>query len=749
MVYPEQHEDFKARVQEIVQSMDVDALVGQMTQLDISMLLNDDKTINEDKVRHYAKLKIGSYLNSPFNGGPVGGKIGYTAEEWRHILTTIQRIHMEENNGNPIIYGIDSVHGAIYVQNAVVFGQQINAAATFNPELVYEMGRFTGHDTEAAGIPWIFAPILDVSKNPLWPRTFETFGEDPHVVSVMGAAIVKGMQSNPQTAACLKHFIGYSKSSTGHDKDPVSISDYELLNHFATPFLASIHAGAKTIMENYVSVNDVPMMINTKLMRDLVRHDMEFEGLIVTDWDEINNLHNAHRVAKSKAEAVALALSRTSIDISMVPFETSFIDHAKALAEADPAFINRLRESVTRIVRLKLELGLYETPVPGLGNIVGGEDSKQAALEMARESIVLLQNIDQVLPLPENTSVFVTGHAAHNIGYQCGGWTLQWQGTSGNEQFPHGISLWQGLQEISPDNTTYMNGLAADGSITNIDEILEKAAAAVYTIVTVGEGSYSEKPGDIETLDLAHGQQEYVRRIAATGTKVILVLIEGRPRLLHGLPKVVHAVVHAMLPGELGGKAIAEILYGKINPSGRLPLTYPCHAANVLVQYNHRSMVQITDKRCNFEWTFGHGLSYSSFEYSELCVSRDTIDAIEDTIEISVVVTNTSTIAGKEVVMLFIAQPYRLIAVPEVKLLKHFTKIFLEGGASTTVKFKLAFNDFSVFAPNIGQRFSRIAEKGEYIVLIKPETSVDVYNDSWTHPLAATFHVTSDLKQSM
>ncbi|OQR93007.1 glycoside hydrolase [Achlya hypogyna] len=748
MVYPAPCPNVEERVRAIVESMDVDALVGQMTQLDISMLLkDDDKTLDLEKVRHFAKMKVGSYLNSPFNGGPdANGKIGYSAEEWRAMLETIQAIHMEENDGHPIVYGIDSVHGAIYVRDAIVFGQQINGAATFNPTLVEQMGYYTGRDTEAAGIPWIFAPILDVSKNPLWPRTFETFGEDPHTVAVMGAATVRGMQRNPQTAACLKHFIGYSKSALGHDKDPVTLSDYELLNHFAVPFLAAIDAGAKTIMENYVSVNDVPTMANSKLMIDLLRHDMGYEGMVVTDWDEINNLHTAHRVAKTKADAVRLALTRTSIDMSMVPFETSFIELTKALVATKPELLARLRESVTRIVRLKVQLGLYETPVPGLGNVVGAPDATAAALAMAHESIVLLENKDSVLPLPEAASVFVTGHAADNVGYLCGGWTVQWQGVSGNHQFAHGVTLKDGVMRIAPQ-ATYFNGCAADGTLTDMDTVLAHAAAAAYTIVTVGEGSYCEKPGDIPCLDLPAGQAEYVRRIAATGTKVILVLVEGRPRLLHGLADVVHAVVHAMLPGEVGGQAIADVLFGTVNPSGRLPITYPKDHANILAQYNRRTMVRITDKEIGVEWPFGHGLSYTTFAYSNLELSRRVVESVDDVIDVRVTVTNTGTVTGKEVVMLFLAQPFRTLAVPEVKQLKKFEKIELAPGASTVVTLSLTFADIGVFAPQIGYGFKRVVEEGDFVVLVKPDTVVDVYADDWAHPLAAKFTVACDLEQ--
>ncbi|DBA00345.1 TPA: LOW QUALITY PROTEIN: hypothetical protein N0F65_000530 [Lagenidium giganteum] len=360
--------DLDARANEIVSKMTMDEVLGQMTQINIDSILNGETlTLDEAKLRNFAKLKVGSYLNSPYAGGDKNGKYGWTAEEWRKIITRIQEISMEENGGHPIVFGLDSVHGAVYVTNAVIFGQQINGAATFNPDLVYEMGRITGRDTEAAGVPWIFAPILEISQNPLWARTFETFGEDPYLVSVMGDAVVRGMQSNKNTAACMKHFIGYSKTPTGHDKDGVSMSDFDLLNYFAPPFLAAIKAGAMSAMENYVSINGVPVVSSTKILRDLVRKDMGFEGVVVTDWAEINNLNGFHRVAKTKAEAVRMALTQTSLDMSMVPDDTSFIENAKKMLDNHVEYEDRLRASARRIIKMKLKLGLVFNPDIGNG----------------------------------------------------------------------------------------------------------------------------------------------------------------------------------------------------------------------------------------------------------------------------------------------------------------------------------------------------------------------------------------------
>ncbi|TYZ66293.1 hypothetical protein PybrP1_007179, partial [[Pythium] brassicae (nom. inval.)] len=628
---------------------------------------------------------------------------GWTATEWRAVISRIQELSMKNNGGHPIVYGVDSVHGAVYVSNAVLFGQQINGAASFNPDLVKEMGRVTGRDTEAAGMPWIFGPILEVSQNPLWARTYETFGEDPYLVSVMGDAVIRGLQSNNATAACMKHFVGYSKTPTGHDRDGVTLSDFDLLNYFTPPFIAATKAGAMSSMENYVSINGVPVVSSPKILRDLIRNDLGFQGVVVTDWAEINNLQDWHRVAKSKPEAVRMALTQTSLDMSMVPYDTTFIDHAKAMLKTSPEYLPRLRESARRIVKMKVKLGLYDTPMPGAANValVGNEEDKKAALQLAHESIVLLKNKDNVLPLAKTSSVFLTGHSADNVGHLCGGWTVRWQGYSGNEMFPNGVSVKQGMEKVAGNSSvTYFNGLSVDGSYSAADLASAKALAgkSEYTVAVIGEGPYAEKPGDIDDLSLPAGQIAYVRELASTGTKVVVVLVGGRPRLLNGLPANVHAVINAMLPCELGGQALADIIYGEVNPSGRMPITYPKDAANIMIPYNHR-----------------------------VSTHKTTVTGKSDSFTVSVKVTNTGKVAGKETVMLFVTQPYRSISVPEVKQLKKFQKISLAPGISQTVEFKLTAEDWSVYDPQIGSGLVQVAEDGDFFVSLKPETDCDVY----------------------
>ncbi|KAI9918996.1 hypothetical protein PsorP6_011419 [Peronosclerospora sorghi] len=404
-------DQYDAKAEAIVQSFSPEQLLGQMTQLDLGMIMNSDtRELNETAVRTYAKMYVGSYLNTYFSE-PVNGTYGFSPRAFRAMIQRIQEISMEENGGHPIIYGIDSVHGANYVDGSVLFPQQINSAASFNPQLLFDAARVTARDTEAAGISWIFAPILDISQHKLWARTFETFGEDTYLATVMADAIVRGLQSRNQTAACLKHFIAYSKEPTGHDRENVLVSDFDILNTFMPPYKAAMEAGALSVMENYISINGDPVIRSSKLLNGLLRNDLQFDGVLLTDWAEIYNLHDWHRVSASRKEAVATSLMQTSVDVSMVPTDTDFIQYGLTMLEQHPEQLERLRQSVKRVIKLKLGLGLYEKPVPGneYVTLTGNKQDVATALDMARESIVLVQNNNATLPLPKQASVFLTG----------------------------------------------------------------------------------------------------------------------------------------------------------------------------------------------------------------------------------------------------------------------------------------------------------------------------------------------------
>jgi beta-glucosidase len=735
-------DQWDARADEIVDSMTSADLIGQMAQIDISVLMTDDLELDEDVVRKYAKLRVGSYLNSPLTNGPINGTYLWTAEKWREVVTRIQEITMEENGGHPMIYGVDSVHGAIFVRGAAIFGQQINGAASFRPDLVYEQGRITARDTLAAGIPWIFGPILGISRNPLWPRTFETFGEDPYLDSVMADAIVRGLQSNGSTAACMKHWIVYTKTPSGHDKDAVTVSDYDLLNYFLPPFKSAVDAGVLSAMENYISVNGVPLVSNTKLMNGLLRDDLGWDGMMVTDYAEIDQLADFHRVARTYEEATRISLTRASVDMSMIATDDSFMNGTTALLQQSPQYLSRVKASARRVVKLKLQLGLYDNPVPGEANLalLGNENDTATALELARESVVLLKNNASVLPLAEDASVFLTGHAADDIGLQCGGWTIEWQGYAGhNELYPLGSTVKDNIETITGNSSsvTYFNGLNYTGEYSEADlaTAMEYASNAEFTVAVIGEGPYAEKPGDIDDLALPAGQIEYVKQLASTGTKVVVVLFEGRPRLLGDLTDYAFSIIDGLLACEMGGQAVAEILYGKVNPSGRMPITYPKDPANVEMVYNHPVTTMCensteTPYYCENEWDFGTGLSYTEFAYSAVTLSKDTIQDSSESITISVDVTNSGSMAGKETVMLFLIQPFRSLNVPEMKQLKKFSKISLEVGETQTVQFTLTADDWSVYYPQIGKGLKKIAEDSEFWVAIKPETDCDVYNET-------------------
>ncbi|CAI5741801.1 unnamed protein product [Peronospora destructor] len=739
-------DSYDAQAKAIVATFSHAQLIGQMIQLDIgAVTIPDTHELNETAVRSNAELFVGSYFNTNW-GKPLNGKYGFTASEFRDIIGYIQNITLSVTGGQPVIYGLDSVHGANYVEGSVLTPQQINSGASFNPDLLYKAGCMTARDTLAAAIPWIFGPILDISQHKGWARTYETFGESTYLNTVMGVALIRGLQSQNQTAACAKHFIAYSKTPTGHDRQNVLVSDFELLNNFAPPYKAAIEdANVLTIMESYTSLNNEPVISSSRMLNDLLRGDLKFNGALVSDYDEVLNLNMFHRVADTFKEAIDTSLTQTSLDISMTSKYIGVEVGLKLLKE-HPEQEAQIRQSVERIIKTKLTLGLYKDPTPGADfvSMVGNEKDKEIALEMARESIVLLKNQDNVLPLPKSSSVFLTGPSADNVGYQCGGWTKFWQGVSGNDMFKNGISMRKGMETlVGKDSFTYFNGLLINGSISNanLTQAVELAGRHEYTIAAIGESAYTEKPGDIDDFALPKGFKEFIKALAATGTKVIVVLIEGRPRLLGSIPDNAAAIIDAMLPCELGGQAIAEILYGDVNPSGKLPITYPKDPANVAIPYNHLVTTRCAFNYCQMQWDFGAGLSYTNFSYSSVTLDKTSIANVHDKLTATVTVTNVGSRAGKEVVMLFLIQPFRKISVPEMKNLKRFEKIELQAGESRTVSFSLSYDDWSVYNGKIGVGLPKIVEDSNYVVAVKPDTDCDVYNFNMTNPLCAKFTI--------
>ncbi|KAF0694490.1 Aste57867_14658 [Aphanomyces stellatus] len=734
------HASHDERAWDLVRAMSVDELLGQMNQINAGDIatrdVNGDTVWSTKAIQGFAREHIGSYLNFP-GMARKGNQVVWSVVEWRARLAELQAIHANYSS-IPILYGLDSAHGANYIQNAVLFPQNINTGATFNVDLALAYGSFVARDTKAAGVPWMYSPVLDVVRHKHWPRLYETFGEDPRAVSSLGAAMVRGIQSN-NVAACFKHFIGYSNPQQGNDRENAEMSDFEVLNYFMPPFRAAIdEAGIMTGMGTFIALNDVPLSVNTKMHKGLLRHDLNFSGLLVSDWGEVNLLRDAYHVTDSTQGAVELTLNQASYDMSMVPDDTSFADAGKVLLAQQKVELSRIQQSVQRILKLKLDLGLFDIAVPGaeLVDQVGDVASQEAALAVARESIVLLKNDNHVLPLDTATaSVLFTGPSMDDIGLLCGGWTYFWQGTAGGQDlFPHGRTLRQALDAVLTGPRDYIQGVTIDGT-GSIHEAMQLASKHTYTIVAVGERPYAEFRGNSDAPALPQGMLDYVHALATTGTKIILVLTEGRPRLLNGIADIASAILWAGLPCEMGGDAIADVLVGKVNPSGKLPFVYPKTDAfvNLATPYyfrkNDRCVKLGSHDACPAEWQYGAGLSYTTFVYSNIQLSSDGFTSASETLTISVTVTNTGNMTGKEVVMLFVTPPATRLNV-ETKLLKRFSKVELGPNDTTSVSFRLTADDWGYFTENIGHGLHKVVDAGVYTFFFKAETDCQSKSDA-------------------
>ncbi|KAG7392500.1 hypothetical protein PHYPSEUDO_000188 [Phytophthora pseudosyringae] len=735
--------------------VDIDALLAnmtvrqkaaQMTQMDIYSMVDGDerdpkKALKREVVARYARAGVGSILNSPFAGGPVGGRTGWSAMDWREVIRQIHEIYKEEGAAVPMLYGLDTIHGATYVQGATLFGQPISAAASFSPELVYKMGAVAAKDTLSAGIPWIFSPVLGIAVQPKWSRVYETFGEDPLVSSIMGAALIKGLQSSGKVAACMKHFIGYSDVREGLDRADNVITDWELVNYFAPSFLAAVRAGVRTAMESYVSVNGVPVIASKKLLVDLLRHDMNFTGLLVSDYSEVDRMYSEHHLVPSVAEAVRVTLQETSLDMNMSPDLQAFGDTIESLVGKGLISENRLDESVRRILETKRGLGLldsgyydgFERESMVNSDSVGNAADQGDALKLAQESVILLENHNSALPinLKKVMNVFVTGPVSDNKGFQCGGWSVFWQGSSDSTLFPNGVTFKEAVQAKVASSggqvkVDHLEVVDIDGNVNSQDfqQGLQLAAKSEYTLVVVGEPNYAEKTGDLlGSMALPAGQLWYLEELTKlNSTKVIVVVVSGRPRLLEGAHNHADAVILSMLPCEQGGQALADVVFGDVNPSARLPITYPARGTQLL-PYFHRVNTRCQPyEECPVQWEFGHGLSYTKFEYSALRLNSTQVHATTGALEVAVTVTNRGTRPGKDVLLLFVSQKFRRASVPETKLLKAFKKLDeLMPGASQDVEFVLMPGDWSYYEPHVvGRGFQRRAEPGEFVVSLLP-----------------------------
>ncbi len=607
-------------------------------------------------------------------------------------------------------------------------------AATWNPELMKRGSEIAAMETRAAGIPWSFSPVLDIGRQPLWPRFYETFGEDPYLAKVMGVAFVRGMEgsdvgSQDHVATSLKHYIGYSFSFNGRDRTPAWIPENYLREYFLPTFDAAVKAGAHTVMVNSAEINGVPGHINHHILTDILRDELGFKGFVVSDWEDIKKLVTVWRVAATEKEATRMAVM-AGIDMSMVPLDYSFADNLIALVKEGAVPQSRIDEAVRRILRVKFELGLFENPRPKaeLKSKIGLPESRQASLQAARESMTLLKNTSDLLPLAKNRKVLVTGPTADSLIPLNNGWTYVWQGSEESLYPRDRPTIRRAIEaKAGAANVTYVPGTQitrragspSNGTPTNIEAEVDIPAAvraaknADVVVLCLGEGSYTETPGNIPDLTLGEPQLKLAEAIEATGKRVVLVLVEGRPRIINRIVDKAGAVLMAYNPGNEGGQAVADVLFGDFNPSGKLPFTYP-RTPNGLLTYDHKAFETEGFDNAGFtpQFEFGSGLSYTTFTYSDLRLNTKTVTGNGD-LSASITVKNSGQSAGKEVVQLYVSDLVASLS-PAGKRLKRFAKVYLEPGQTRTLTFKLGRDDLSFIDANN----KAVVEPGEFEVTI-------------------------------
>ncbi|MHC4519723.1 MAG: glycoside hydrolase family 3 N-terminal domain-containing protein, partial [Planctomycetota bacterium] len=641
-----------ARVRKLLAKMTVEEKVGQMTQITLDpfarsgkegyLILDDDK-LREGIVNHH----IGSILN-------CAGQ-ARTVQNWQEIITRIQDIATKETRlGIPIIYGIDSIHGTNYVLGSTIFPQNIAMGATGNVDLMAEHGAITAYETRAAGIPWNFNPVLGLARQPMWSRVFETFGEDPHIASVMGAAYIRAQQGDDlsdvtKVATCMKHYLGYSVPHSGRDRTPAYISERQLRQIFLKPFAAAVEAGTATCMVNSSEINGVPVHAGPFYLKDMLRDELGFKGFVVSDWADIENLYTREMVAKDRREAVKMAVM-AGVDMSMVPYDYSFSDTLVELVNAGEVPMKRIDEAVADILAVKFKLGLFERPYPvkSMAGDVGSDANAEVNLQAAQEALTLLKNDEETLPLAKDRRILVTGPSANKLSLLNSGWTLTWQGDK-EELYPQDKhTILEAIQaKVGEDRVTYVEGAAFDKEI-DIVAAVTAAQDADAIVACIGEPTYCETPGNIDDLALTAPQLKLVEALVQTGKPVVLVLVEGRPRVIRTIVDDAQAILLAYLPGMEGGRAVADVLFGDVNPSGKLPYTYPKFAGG-FTTYDYKTSEEKATKGLNQQWPFGHGLSYATFAYHGLRSDKSVLTPGEK-LAVTVEVENQSERAGKEIV---------------------------------------------------------------------------------------------------
>ena len=670
------------------------------------------------------KYKVGSILNVP------NGK-AQTVQKWQEIIKRIQEKSMKEI-GIPCSYGVDQIHGTTYTLGGTFFPQGINMGATFNRELTRRGAEISAYETKAGSIPWTYAPVTDLGRDPRWPRMWENYGEDCYVNAEMGREAVLGFQgSDPNhigdnnVAACMKHYMGYGVPVSGKDRTPSSITEQDMREKHFAPYLEMVRNGALSVMVNSAMNNGLPFHANYELLTKWLKEDLNWDGMIVTDWADINNLYSRDHIAKDKKEAIKLAIN-AGIDMSMDPYDWKFCTLLKELVEEGEVPMSRIDDAVRRVLRLKYRLNLFEKPYYDLKDypLFGSAEHAAAALQAAEESLVLLKNTDGILPLAKGKKILLTGPNANSMRSLNGGWSYTWQGSNAEDcSEPYNTILEAFTNKFGAENIIYEAGVTYnekgnwwEENKPEIEKAVAAAAQADYIVACIGENSYCETPGNLTNLTLSENQLNLVKALAKTGKPIILILNEGRPRIIADIEPLSKAVVNVMLPGNYGGDALANLVAGDANFSGKMPYTYP-KEINSLITYDYKPCEHIGkqmegaynyDAVVNVQWAFGYGLSYTTFAYSNLKVDKANFTA-DDVLTFTVDVKNTGNRVGKESVLLFSSD---LVAslTPDNRRLRAFEKVELKPGETKTVTLKVKGSDLAF----VGYDGKWILEQGDF-----------------------------------
>lgn len=692
-----------------------------------------------------SRYKIGSILNAPNTCAP-------TAKQWEKYIAQIQKISMKRI-GIPCVFGLDQNHGSTYTQGGTLFPQNINVAATFNREIARRSAEATAYETRAVSVPWTYSPTVDLGRDARWPRIWENFGEDCYLSSEMGKAMVYGFQGEDPNnidqyhiATSMKHFMGYGVPWTGKDRTPAYISPADLREKHFAPFLAGLQAGALTVMVNSASVNGVPMHANKEFLTGWLKEETGWDGVLITDWADINNLYTREMVAKDKKDALRIAIN-AGIDMIMEPYSCDACGYLVELVKEGKIPMSRIDDACRRVLRMKYRLDLFKNPTQKLKNYpkFGGEEFAKLALEGATESMVLLKNEGNILPLQHGKKILLTGPNANQMRCLDGGWSYTWQGHRADEFAGKYNTIYEAFcNEYGKENVILNQGVTYnekgkywEENEPQIQEAVAAAKDADVIVACIGENSYTETPGNLTDLWLSENQRNLVKALAQTGKPVILVLNEGRPRLIADIEPLAQGIINILIPGNMGGDALANLVSGKSNFSGKMPYTYP-KEINSLANYDFKKSEEVGtmegaydyNAKITQQWGFGYGLSYTSYKYSNLKVSQSDFRH-GDIIKVSVDVKNTGKVAGKESVLLFSSD---LIAsvVPDGRRLRAFDKVELQPGETKTMTFELKADDLAFVGWNGKWRL----EEGDFKLMIADQ-SADIHcTDTYQWPTA-------------